>query len=39
MALLDDVKNIIVEQLHVPPEKVVKEAKFIDDLLVGGDPL
>ncbi|MBD3286826.1 acyl carrier protein [candidate division WOR-3 bacterium] len=37
MALFDDVKNIIVEQLHVPPEKVNKEAKFIDDL--GADSL
>lgn len=37
MALFDDVKNIVVEQLHVPPEKVNKEAKFIDDL--GADSL
>jgi acyl carrier protein len=37
MALFDDVKNIIVEQLHVTPEKVTTEAKFIDDL--GADSL
>jgi acyl carrier protein len=37
MALFDDVRNIIVEQLHVPPEKVTIEAKFIEDL--GADSL
>jgi acyl carrier protein len=37
MALFDDVRNIIVEQLHVPPEKVNMEAKFIEDL--GADSL
>ena len=37
MALTDDVKNIIVEQLHVPPEKITAEAKFIEDL--GADSL
>jgi acyl carrier protein len=37
MALFDDVRNIIVEQLHVPPEKVTIDAKFIDDL--GADSL
>lgn len=37
MALFDEVKSIIVEQLHVPAEKVTKEAKFIDDL--GADSL
>ena len=37
MALFDEVKNIIVEQLHVPAEKVTQEAKFIDDL--GADSL
>jgi acyl carrier protein len=37
MALFDDVRNIIVEQLHVPPEKVTPEAKFIEDL--GADSL
>jgi acyl carrier protein len=37
MALFDDVRDIIVEQLHVPPEKVNMEAKFIEDL--GADSL
>jgi len=37
MALFDDVKNIIVEQLHVAPEKVTEGAHFIDDL--GADSL
>lgn len=37
MALFDDVRDIIVEQLHVPPEKVILEAKFIEDL--GADSL
>jgi acyl carrier protein len=37
MPLFDDVRNIIVEQLHVPPEKVNLEAKFIEDL--GADSL
>lgn len=37
MALFDDVRDIIVEQLHVPPEKVIIEAKFIEDL--GADSL
>jgi len=37
MALMDDVRSIIVEQLHVPPEKVTPEAKFIEDL--GADSL
>ncbi|MEA3312584.1 MAG: acyl carrier protein [candidate division WOR-3 bacterium] len=37
MALFDEVKNIIVEQLHVPAEKVIAEAKFIEDL--GADSL
>ena len=37
MTLFDDVRNIIVEQLHVPPEKVNLEAKFIEDL--GADSL
>jgi acyl carrier protein len=37
VALFDDVRNIIVEQLHVPPEKVNMEAKFIEDL--GADSL
>jgi len=37
MALIDDVKNIIVEQLHVTPEKVTETAHFVDDL--GADSL
>ncbi|MEO0131925.1 MAG: acyl carrier protein [candidate division WOR-3 bacterium] len=37
MALADDVKNIIIEQLHVPPEKVTEEASFVEDL--GADSL
>lgn len=37
MALFDDVKNIIVEQLHVAPEKVTTNAHFVDDL--GADSL
>ena len=37
MAKFDDVRDIIVEQLHVPPEKVILEAKFIEDL--GADSL
>jgi acyl carrier protein len=37
MALFEDVRDIIVEQLHVPPEKVNLEAKFIEDL--GADSL
>ena len=37
MALIDDVKNIIVEQLHVTPEKVTDAANFVDDL--GADSL
>lgn len=37
MALIDDVKNIIVEQLHVTPEKVTENANFVDDL--GADSL
>ncbi|MEO0136875.1 MAG: acyl carrier protein [candidate division WOR-3 bacterium] len=37
MAIFDEVRNIIVEQLHVPPEKVNPDAKFIEDL--GADSL
>ena len=37
MALIDDVKNIIIEQLHVTPEKVTDTAHFVDDL--GADSL
>ncbi len=37
MAIFDEIRNIIVEQLHVPPEKVNPDAKFIEDL--GADSL
>ena len=37
MAIADDVKNIIIEQLHVTPEKVTETASFVDDL--GADSL
>lgn len=37
MALFDEVRDIIVEQLHVPPEKVTEDAKYIEDL--GADSL
>lgn len=37
MAIFDEVRNIIVEQLHVPPEKINPDAKFIEDL--GADSL
>ncbi|MEO0108696.1 MAG: acyl carrier protein [candidate division WOR-3 bacterium] len=37
MALFDDVKSIIVDQLHVAPEKVTANAHFVDDL--GADSL
>jgi|YelNatPaOPRAMG01_1025707.scaffolds.fasta_scaffold00039_122 acyl carrier protein len=35
--LFEEVKNIIVEKLHVPPEKITEEAHFINDL--GADSL
>jgi acyl carrier protein len=37
MAIADDVKNIIIEQLHVTPEKVTETASFVEDL--GADSL
>jgi acyl carrier protein len=37
MAIADDVKNIIIEQLHVTPEKVTENASFVEDL--GADSL
>lgn len=37
MAIADDVKNIIIEQLHVIPEKVKDDASFVEDL--GADSL
>ncbi|RIH82757.1 Acyl carrier protein [Meiothermus luteus] len=37
MAILDDVREVIVDKLGVDPEKVVPEARFIEDL--GADSL
>lgn len=37
MAVQEKIKNIIVEQLGVTPEKIKLEAKFIEDL--GADSL
>ena len=37
MAIADDVKNIIIEQLHVTPEKITDTASFVEDL--GADSL
>ena len=37
MAIFDDVKAIIVEQLGVKPEEVTSNASFVDDL--GADSL
>jgi acyl carrier protein len=37
MAVFDEVKEVVVEQLNVNPEEVKPEAKFIDDL--GADSL
>ncbi|MDR0762145.1 MAG: acyl carrier protein [Campylobacteraceae bacterium] len=37
MALLDDVKEVVVEQLNVNPEEVKEESKFVEDL--GADSL
>ncbi|ADD27430.1 acyl carrier protein [Meiothermus ruber] len=37
MAILDDVREVIVEKLGVDAEKVVPEARFIEDL--GADSL
>ena len=37
MNVEDRVKDIIVEQLNVPPESVVPDASFVDDL--GADSL
>ncbi len=37
MALFDDVKEVVVEQLNVNPEEVKEEAKFVEDL--GADSL
>jgi acyl carrier protein len=37
MALFDEVREVIVEQLNVSPEEVKPEAKFVEDL--GADSL
>ena len=37
MALLDDVKEVVVEQLDCDPSEVKEESKFIEDL--GADSL
>ena len=37
MAIFDDVKNVIVEQLSVNADEVKLESKFVDDL--GADSL
>lgn len=37
MALIDEVKAIVVEQLNVNEDEVKEEAKFVDDL--GADSL
>ena len=37
MALIDDVKAIVVEQLNVNEDEVKEEAKFVEDL--GADSL
>jgi len=37
MALLDDIKEVVVEQLSVNPDEVKEDAKFVEDL--GADSL
>jgi acyl carrier protein len=37
MALFDDVKAVVVEQLNVNPDEVKEESKFVEDL--GADSL
>jgi len=37
MALFDEVKEVIVEQLNVSPEEVKPESRFVEDL--GADSL
>ena len=32
MALFDDVKEVVVEQLNVSPDEVKEESKFVEDL-------
>ncbi len=37
MALIDDVKAVVVEQLNVNPDEVKEDSKFVEDL--GADSL
>ncbi len=37
MALMDDIKEVVVEQLSVNPDEVKPDAKFVEDL--GADSL
>ena len=37
MALLEDIKEVVVEQLSVSPDEVKEDAKFVEDL--GADSL
>ncbi len=37
MALLDDIKEVVVEQLSVSPDEIKDDAKFVEDL--GADSL
>ena len=37
MALLDDVKEVVVEQLNVSPDEIKEDSKFVEDL--GADSL
>ncbi len=37
MALLEDVKEVVVEQLNVNPDEVKEDSKFVEDL--GADSL
>ncbi len=37
MALIDDVKEVVVEQLNVNPDEVKEDSKFVEDL--GADSL
>jgi len=37
MALIDDIKEVVVEQLSVSPEEVKEDSKFVEDL--GADSL
>jgi len=37
MALIDDIKEVVVEQLSVSPDEVKEDSKFVEDL--GADSL